>query len=89
MKRISKLKSVFGFPVSAVLLLAACSAFAGQGTGKVTFLIINRDQQPAWVLFNVQNSSELSPMNKNFASRAGVAALPALAPTLYSPPRPN
>jgi hypothetical protein len=37
-----------------LLLSASPFAFGGQGTGRVTFLLINRDQNPAWVVFNIQ-----------------------------------
>lgn len=43
------------FFITVVLLLSAVAAQAGSGTGKITFLLVNYDTVPNYVVFNVEN----------------------------------
>lgn len=51
-----------------IVLLASHIAYAGSGSGKVTFLLTNHDTSPNWVVFNISGYANHACPNPNQSS---------------------
>ncbi len=53
------------FVVALILFALPLLASSGNGSGLVTFLLINNDTTPTWVVFNISNTTSHACVNPN------------------------